>query len=243
VPDNMPEILGSHKQEASLCVEVEEEGNGDPHAVVSGMFNVNTLPTKVLFDAGATHSFVNPTTATRMACAFKELDVQLCVTTPIRSMYQSDLIARNCSIIIQGRLFFANLILLGIHGYDEILGMDWLTKYQAVIDYKQKILALVTLEGESLMYKGSYSKPTVPLISAAKACKLVGEGCTAYFYAVEVVGTPELELEDIPIVQEFLKIFQEVSSLSPDREIEFAIRTWYGPDLESTLQDGPSRIS
>jgi len=74
-----------------------------------GMFIVDTLPTKVLFDAGATHFFVNPTTATRMACAFKELDVQLCVTTPIGSMYQSDMIARNCTITIQGRLFFADL--------------------------------------------------------------------------------------------------------------------------------------
>ena len=55
-------------------LEAEEEGNRDPHAV-AGTFIVNTLPTKVLFDADATHSFVNPTTATRMACAFDELDI------------------------------------------------------------------------------------------------------------------------------------------------------------------------
>ena len=37
-----------------------EEGSEDPHSMVSGRFSVNTLPTKVLFDAGATHSFINP---------------------------------------------------------------------------------------------------------------------------------------------------------------------------------------
>jgi len=36
-----------------------EEGGEDPHAIVSGMFTVNALSTKVLFDAGATQSFIN----------------------------------------------------------------------------------------------------------------------------------------------------------------------------------------
>jgi len=41
------------------CIEAGEEENEDPHAVVRGTFVVNTLPAKVLFDAGATHSFIN----------------------------------------------------------------------------------------------------------------------------------------------------------------------------------------
>jgi len=45
-----------------FCVEVKE-GDEDPQAVVSGMFTVNALSTKVLFDAGATHSSINPATA------------------------------------------------------------------------------------------------------------------------------------------------------------------------------------
>ena len=36
----------------------------------------------------------------RMTCVFEELDVHLCVTTPIGSVYQSELIARNCAITI-----------------------------------------------------------------------------------------------------------------------------------------------
>ena len=78
----------------------------------------------MLFDAGATHSFVNLTTVARMACVLKELHVQLCVTTPAGSIYQADQATPNCTVTIQNRLFFADLILLGIHGYDVILGMD-----------------------------------------------------------------------------------------------------------------------
>jgi len=40
---------------------------------------------------------------------------------------------------------------------------------------------------------------------------------------VEVLKTPELESKDIPTVQEFLDVFQEVPSPPPDQEIEFAI--------------------
>ena len=98
-------------------MEAEEEEEGrDPHTVVSGTFIVNTLPTTVLFDGGATHSFINPTIAKQLASAFEELDVHLCVSTPIGSLYQADLILRNCSITIQDQMFFADLVLLGIHG-------------------------------------------------------------------------------------------------------------------------------
>ena len=101
----------------------------DLHAVVSGKFVVNTLSTKVLFNASVAHSFINPATTKQMMCSLEEMDVQLCVTTPTRSMYQSELIARNCSSTIQKKVFLADLILLGIHRHDVILRMDWLTKY------------------------------------------------------------------------------------------------------------------
>ena len=61
------------------------------------------------------------------------------------------------------------------------------------------------------------------MISATRASKLLSKGCTAFLCAVEVLETPELEPKDIPIVQEFLEVFQEVPRLPPDRKIEFAI--------------------
>jgi len=57
---------------------------------------------------------------------------------------------------------------------------------------------------------------------------LLSKGCTAFLYAVEVSETPELEPKDIPIVQEFLEVFQEVLGLPPDRKIEFVIELILG---------------
>jgi len=101
--------------------------------------------------------------------------------------------------------------------------MDWLTAYQATIDCKRKKLTLVTPEGENLIFNGGNSNLFAPLISATKANKLLSKGCIAFLCAVEVLKTPELEPQDIPIVQEFLDVFQEVPGLPPDWEIEFAI--------------------
>jgi len=58
----------------------------------------------------------------------------------------------------------------------------------------------VTPEGESLVYKEKHPSHTIPLISAAKAHKLVGKDCTTFMCAVEVTNTPELELKVISIV-------------------------------------------
>jgi len=86
------------------------------------MFPANTLPTKVLSDAGATHSFINPATAKRRACAVEDMNVHLCVSTPIGSVYPIDQIVRDCPIVIRNREFFVDLVVLGIQGYDVIWG-------------------------------------------------------------------------------------------------------------------------
>jgi len=64
------------------------------------------------------------------------MNVHLRASTPIGSVYPTDQRVRNCPIVIQNREFFANLVVLGIQGYDVILGKDWLTTYQATIDCK-----------------------------------------------------------------------------------------------------------
>jgi len=94
-----------------------EEGSEDPHAMVSGMFPVNTLPTRVSFNAGAMHSFINPATTKQIACIVENINVHLCVSTPIGFVYRNDQIVRNCPIVIQNREFFADLVVLGIRCY------------------------------------------------------------------------------------------------------------------------------
>ena len=61
---------------------------------------LNTLPTRVLFDAGATHFFINPAIAKCLACVIEDMNVHLCVATPIGSVYPTDQIVRDCPIAV-----------------------------------------------------------------------------------------------------------------------------------------------
>ena len=121
----------------------DEEETEDPHTVVSGTLIVNHLFTQVLFDSGATHSFINLATAKRLAYELDEMDVELCV---VGLIYQTEAVVR-CPITIQDKVFLANLGPLEIQGYDVILRMDWLAKHKAAIDCERKLLTLVTLVG------------------------------------------------------------------------------------------------
>ena len=52
----------------------EEELEG-PRAIVLGTLLINHLFTRVLFDTGATHSFINLVTSKRLACKPEDVDV------------------------------------------------------------------------------------------------------------------------------------------------------------------------
>ena len=57
----------------------------DPTVAVSGTLLIKHLYADVLFDSGATHSFVNTAFAKKLASKPSEMDVQLYVTTPLQS--------------------------------------------------------------------------------------------------------------------------------------------------------------
>jgi hypothetical protein len=44
----------------------------------------------------------------------------------------------NCPIVIGGRSLLANLVVFDILGFDITLGMDWLSKYGASIDWRKR---------------------------------------------------------------------------------------------------------
>jgi len=105
------------------CLEPGEEETEDHHAVVSGTLLVNHLSTRVLFDAGATYSFINRATAKRLAYKRNEMDMQLCITTPVGSTYQIEAIIKNYPIVIHD-IVLPLVVLLEIQGYDMIL--EWI---------------------------------------------------------------------------------------------------------------------
>ncbi|XP_052193963.1 uncharacterized protein LOC127802285 [Diospyros lotus] len=104
-----------------------------------------------------------------------------------------------------------------------IEGMDFLTKYNATLDCKDKTVCLRA--GDlNIKFQGQKRASDQTWISALKAEKLLRQGARGYLSCVLEKGTEPLKIEEVRIVREFRDVFpDELPGLPPRREIEFAI--------------------
>ena len=91
--------------------------------VVLGKFLVNSAPATVLFDSGATHSFVSRIFAAKHQLKVSSLKTALLVQTP-GSELSTNQGCPQVKVIIEGIEFLANLIIIDTKSLDVILGMD-----------------------------------------------------------------------------------------------------------------------
>ncbi|TYK14640.1 putative DNA/RNA polymerases superfamily protein [Cucumis melo var. makuwa] len=83
------------------------------------------------------------------------------------------------------------------------------------------------------------------LILVLKAKNLLRKGCTTFLAHVVVVQREKLKPEDVPVVKEFLDIFSDdLSSLPPDRDIEFTIEflPWTTPISQTLYRMATSEL-
>ena len=114
--------------------------------------------------------------------------------------------------------------MLGIHDFDIVLGMDWLSKHRATVDCYKKEVRLVRSEEPGVIFWGIKREIAPSLINAMTASKMLRKGCQGYLAFVVDKRQEWTRLEDIPIVKEFPDVFpDDISGLPPDREVEFTI--------------------
>jgi hypothetical protein len=99
--------------------------------VVLGMFLASSHPATILFDSGASHSFISSFVA-KHSLPIATMKYTMLVSSPGGEMRIKH-ICPAVSITISGVDFPSNLILLDSKGIDIILGMGWLSKYDGVI--------------------------------------------------------------------------------------------------------------
>nr|GFC33546.1 putative reverse transcriptase domain-containing protein [Tanacetum cinerariifolium] len=111
--------------------------------------------------------------------------------------------------------------------FDAIIGMDWLTKYQAIIVCAEKVIR-IPWGDETLIIHGDGSNQgnviRLSIISCTKTEKYVMKGfpvVLAHITIKEVEDKSEKKrLEDVPIVQNFP---EDLPGLPPTRSVEFQI--------------------
>jgi hypothetical protein len=105
------------------------------------MFLASSHPATVLFDSGASHSFITSSFVAKHNLPIANMKHTMLVSSPGGEM-RSKLICPAVSISIRGVDFLSNLILLDSKGIDIILGMDWLSKYDGIIQCTKKAVRL-----------------------------------------------------------------------------------------------------
>jgi hypothetical protein len=89
---------------------------------VFSMFLVNSAPASVLFDSGASHSFISAQFVTKHGIPVHSMSSHMLVSSPggnMKAMYH----CLSVSFKIVGREFRANFVVLDSKGIDIILGM------------------------------------------------------------------------------------------------------------------------
>ncbi|KAM0010005.1 putative transcription factor interactor and regulator CCHC(Zn) family [Helianthus debilis subsp. tardiflorus] len=132
--------------------------------------------------------------------------------------------ARNDGNVVTGQVFDIDLLPVTLGSFDVVVGMDWLSKYQAEILCKEKVVRIPLASGESLSVQGHRSGATVGIISAMKALSCLRKGYPSLLALITDSQTDERKLEDLPVVREFPDVFpEELPGLPPHRQVEFQI--------------------
>ena len=161
--------------------------------VVIGMFSINDIPAVILFDSGASHSFISRSFAAQNKFPCTLLGKNMLVQT-LGYLIKSNLVCRDLEININGVYFPTSLIIIESEKLDIILGMNWLTQYQVCINCPTREVTLTNLNGQTTKF---YARKNIP--------------------KQELVFTAVAELELILVVSEYPDVFpEELPGMPPD---------------------------
>jgi hypothetical protein len=139
--------------------------------VVLGMFLTSSHPATILFDFGASHSFVSSSYVMKHSLPIATMKHTMLVSS-LGGEMRTKHICPVVSVIIRGVDFPSNLILLDSKGIDIILGMDWLSKYDRVIQCARKAVKLTKKDGNSVEFVAMVQSDQDSVLNQTKAIAL-----------------------------------------------------------------------
>ncbi|XP_075481157.1 uncharacterized protein LOC142521868 [Primulina tabacum] len=214
----------SSQPHARVFALTEDQAQEAPGSVIAGNCFVSGYPARVLFDTGASHSFISDSFSTSHSLIPVVLPTSISVATPMGMIIMSTRMILDCVLNCEDNELHLNLIILPLHDFDCIVGMDRLTIYRATIDCFHGIVRFRLNFGKKWNFNGKVSRAKIPLISSLEMSRLLSQGNEGYL--VYTVDTEKVEstLSEIPVVNEFQDIFpDEIPEFPPSREIEFSI--------------------
>jgi hypothetical protein len=173
---------------------------GEP--VMMGTFLVANYPAIILFDSGASHTFISKRFVEQHSISYHESREGFKIHSPGGQIFTKE-VAFQVPITLAGQDFPTNMIVLKGQDIDVILGMNWLAQYKAILNTNLRIIRLSYGQEEILL--------SIPIAIPAKPIGRIYEAIIQ-------------EIKDISVVCEFPDVFPEdLPGLPPERDVEFVI--------------------
>jgi hypothetical protein len=141
----------------------------------SGM--LNHVNVKILFDSGATDSFISPSALEKSGLAAYEHDDFKQVEMDSREKQVVGPSVDNCIVDLGVCTTKLKVYIIALGSYDLIIGMDWLANHRALIDCFAKRVLCVNDEGKSVEIQGVQRKVSLRFISTMKVKRCLRQGC------------------------------------------------------------------
>ena len=122
--------------------------------VTQGAFLLSRLWARVLFDSGASHSFIVASVVIEFGLEVETLEEPLYVISPLGIRARIGMICCGCELEISGTLLTVDLRFMNMSEFDVILGMDWLTAYRIVIDCERRRVTAYTQDDTRVVFQG-----------------------------------------------------------------------------------------
>ena len=124
-------------------------------STIQGMFMLSCLWVRVLFDSGASYSFITASCVREMGLEVNTLEKPLYVSSPLGTRVSVDMICRGCKLEISKIQLTVDLRVMDMSELEVILGMDWLTTYRVVIDCERRRVTAYTQDGTRVTFQGN----------------------------------------------------------------------------------------
>ncbi|XP_021722600.1 uncharacterized protein LOC110690081 [Chenopodium quinoa] len=212
--------------------------------VVIGNFFIYFMSTKVLFNLGASHSFISRTLVHKLKLE-SPVSISLDITIPSGEVMSCTKMHQGVPLVISKVELSSNLIELDLQDHDVILGMDWLGKYKAQIDCEAQKVTLCGPDKVRVTYRREGKKSGLKIISALQLKKCIAKGYPLYICSVQNIEEGDSDDgKNIPVVKEFLDVFpEEIPGMPPIRDVKFTIDLVPGKILDfSVADDGNMRF-
>ena len=162
--------------------------------MVIGIIFVSGIYASILFNSDVTHSSISTIFIRQHDIVCEPMKIKLYIETPVGDILSIEIMCKSCSIRIKERKLPIDLVVLDMHDFDVILGMDWLATYHASMDCHEKRVNFQISRELTFNFDGSIGITPLRIISLVQARQILRKGCRGYLVSIKNTEHDELRL-------------------------------------------------